>query len=60
MSEESEDRFEDIIMNKTTSEGNGFCVAVSMHDGMVLQTTASIKNVLGYPKEFIVFVSIKL
>jgi hypothetical protein len=31
---------------------NGFCVAVSMHDGMVMQTTASIKNVLGYPKEF--------
>jgi len=52
VSEESEEVVEDVTNLKNTSrDGNGFCVAVSMHDGMVVQTTASINHVLGYPKD---------
>ena len=29
----------------------GFCAAVSLNDGMVLQTTTSITDVLGFPKD---------
>jgi len=33
------------------NSGQGFCVAVSLLDGMVRQTTASLTNILGYPKD---------
>jgi len=29
----------------------GFCVAVSLHDGMVMQTTPTLSDILGYPKD---------
>jgi len=32
-------------------EGDGFCVAVSLFDGMVMHTTSSLTAVLGYPKD---------
>jgi len=32
-------------------EGDGFCVAVSLFDGMVMHTTTSLTTVLGYPKD---------
>eukprot|EP00092_Neocalanus_flemingeri_P023959 GFUD01025990.1.p1 GENE.GFUD01025990.1~~GFUD01025990.1.p1 ORF type:complete len:1325 (+),score=327.53 GFUD01025990.1:258-4232(+) len=32
-------------------EGDGFCVAVSLFDGMVMHTTSSLTTVLGYPKD---------
>eukprot|EP00090_Calanus_glacialis_P014686 TRINITY_DN23529_c0_g1_i1.p1 TRINITY_DN23529_c0_g1~~TRINITY_DN23529_c0_g1_i1.p1 ORF type:complete len:1323 (-),score=302.40 TRINITY_DN23529_c0_g1_i1:347-4315(-) len=32
-------------------EGDGFCVAVSLSDGMVMHTTSSLTTVLGYPKD---------
>ena len=28
-------------------EDEGFCVAVSLHDGMVMQTTTSLTSILG-------------
>jgi hypothetical protein len=31
--------------------GNGFCAAVSLNDGMVMQTTPTITSVLGYPTD---------
>ena len=32
-------------------ESDGFCVAVSMNNGMVVHTTPSLSSVLGYPKD---------
>ena len=29
----------------------GFCAAVSLNDGMVLQTTTTITDILGFPKD---------
>ena len=42
---------EDTIVKHEKKEGDGFCVAVSLHDGMVMQTTASLTSILGYPKD---------
>ena len=32
-------------------ENNSFCVAVSVEDGAVIQTTASLTSILGYPED---------
>lgn len=42
---------EDTIIQHEKKEGEGFCVAVSLHDGLVRQTTTSLTNILGYPKD---------
>lgn len=53
-------RKENSVDTKTNQDTNqdiqadakdGFCVAVSLHDGLVMHTTCSLTSVLGYPKE---------
>jgi len=53
---ESLDKQEDISDgtfpdSQKKKEGDGFCVAVSLFDGMVMHTTTSLTTVLGYPKD---------
>ncbi|XP_020277747.1 period circadian protein isoform X2 [Pseudomyrmex gracilis] len=41
-----------IPLDDSTSQANeGFCAVISMHDGLVLYTTPSISNALGYLKD---------
>jgi len=45
---------ETIVRHETKDGSGGFCVAVSLHNGMVMQTTPSITSLLGYPKDMLV------
>ena len=40
-----------IIESGLNLENDGFCVAVSMSNGMVIHTTPTLSSVLGYPKD---------
>ncbi|XP_066591494.1 period circadian protein isoform X2 [Prorops nasuta] len=40
------------FIDESSSQANeGFCLVISMHDGLVLYTTPSISKALGYPKD---------
>ena len=42
---------DNILDSGASLESDGFCVAVSMNNGMVVHTTPSLTSVLGYPKD---------
>jgi hypothetical protein len=42
----------DDVVQHEKKEGEGFCVAVSLHDGMVMQTTASLTTILGKSRPY--------
>ncbi len=49
---EAKDQISEVLDKEQISRaGEGFCAAVSLNDGMVMQTTETITAVLGYPKD---------
>ena len=39
------------VQSEERADSEGFCVAVSLQDGMVLHSTKTVSSILGYPKD---------